>query len=136
MDNEIDRLHARAERSATEAQKTMLSLSSGGVAVFFTALTGQKADKLKFEEKLCVCTGALLFSAAVIAIMILWRADAQRAYFRGRMLTAKDDANRSRFKGLYDARHRTRGTAAKAYPFLFGVGMMTASAFTIIRTIS
>jgi hypothetical protein len=125
--------HDRAGQAGAERRRSLLSLSSGGVAAFFLALTGNAKDALTIVEKLALSAGAVFFGLAVLSGIWLWQVEAKRWYARARCEEAKTKTAKTRF---YKASRRwgtIRTFLSITQQTVFLLGVAAAIVFTISK---
>ena len=134
------KLHDRAAESAKEMRQIVLALSSGALAVFFLALTTDKAVEppLRLSEKVI-----LLFSLACMSLAVfasLWSAfvDAQWSYWWGRALEerAEDAQDKKAILVRQDRFHRYKRRGERVLLWAFALGVLLAAVYLASRIYS
>lgn len=130
-----DKLHDRAAESARETRQSVLTLSSGALAVFFVVLTSQKeiTPALTGGQK-----GIILGSLSCMALCVicsLWCAfaDAQWSYCWARELENRGDEDcmeHRRKKNLYHSQKRVSDGLSR---WFFGIGVVLAAIYLFSR---
>ena len=76
-----DTLHARAREAASEQRKLLISLSTGGVGVFFFSLTSTISPPISELQKYFISASLVFLASAILSGLYAWHADALRNYY-------------------------------------------------------
>jgi hypothetical protein len=126
-------LHDRSRAAGTELHKLLISLSTGTLAIYFLALTGEAKPPLSKDQKfLAIASVACVALAATSGILSMY-ADVRRFYLWGSALQAEDKTKRT---ALYKERDRwiTRDRwFAPTMGVFFIIGMLTSVIYGALR---
>ncbi|WP_157649779.1 hypothetical protein [Burkholderia ubonensis] len=125
--------HARAREAAGEKRRTLLSLSSGGVATFFFALTANEKGGLTLLQKVTLSCGASLFGTAVICGVLIWHAEVKRAYNAAKAQESTVKPTKSLIYGEYRRWTKIKKSLVFVQLTSFSLGIVAAVVFTISK---
>jgi hypothetical protein len=134
------KLHDRAAESAKETRQSVLTLSSGALAVFFLALTTDKAVEpaLKPFERWVILLSLTCMAVAVVSSLWCAYADAQWSYWWARAIEKRhEDAERYKdIEGLQDSYHGHKRVSETVLRWAFAVGVTLAAVYLFSRIYS
>lgn len=134
------KLHDRAAESAKETRQAVLTLSSGALAVFFLALTTDKAvdPPLNPFERWVILFSLTSMALAVVSSLWCAYADAKWSYWWACAIENRDkDAERRRsIESLKDSYHMHKRVSETILRWAFGVGVTLAAVYLFIRIYS
>ena len=125
-------LHDRARDSAVELHKTILSLSTGMVAVYFVALTTTTGPSLTALQQINVVIGIVVFSLSVFSGLVCSFADVRRNYCWANAIQAKNESS-TRFYKLRDRWLKLKNFTWTLTLVLFSLGMAFSLAYMLLR---
>jgi hypothetical protein len=126
-------LHDRSRAAGTELHKLLISLSTGTLAIYFLALTGEAKPPLTRNQKFLAITSVACVALAATSGILSMYADVRRFYLWGSALQTVDKTKRT---ALYKERDEwiTRDRRfAPAMGILFVVGMLTSVIYGTLR---
>jgi hypothetical protein len=126
-------LHDRARTAAEELHKLLLSLSTGGVAVYFLGLTGKIEPRLTTSQIATVLVATIGFAGAGLSGITCWYADCRRNYFWASALQTGDKLERSKFYRQRDRWLRTERVTANLLIGLFVLGVLVSALYVGFR---
>ncbi len=132
-DPDADILHERARESASEQRRALVSLSTGGVAVFVLALTAENKPALSVFQQIAVSLSLLLLSGAVLSGLLAWRFDAQRNYFWALAIQSTNPVLKEQNDALKRAYYAGLKRMNGALSVLFALGILAAAVFILCR---
>ena len=134
------KLHDRAAESAKETRQAILTLSSGALAVFFLALTTNKAVEpaLKPFERWVILLSLTCMAVAVVSSLWCAYADAQWSYWWARVIENRaEDAERRKFiEGRQDSYHVHKRVSESVLRWAFAIGVTLAAVYLFSRIYS
>ena len=126
-------LRDRSRASGFDLLKLLISLSTGGVATYFIALTGETRPQLNEAERWVVWISLSLMVSAVLVGLLGWTLDA--AFFR---YWAKSIENGENGSGIYWEKrqkfNRRRLFAIRLLPVLFLLGVIGSGVYVALRS--
>jgi hypothetical protein len=131
----VTQMHDRAGVSAGEYRKTLISLSTGSLAVFFLALTTKIDPGLSGAQKVLLMIALSAMSLSVLLGVAAWYADAQWAYAKGEKInpTPKKVKN---WQCEIDKWHGRKSRCDFVIPLSFVCGIIAATLYVVSRVIS
>jgi hypothetical protein len=125
-------LHDRARIAAEELHKLILSLSCGGVGVFFVSLTN-KENALSLPQKITVVSGVVFMSLAALSGIACWYADARRKYFWAIALQTEEKRKQSASYQARDRWLRIENGTARVLIWCFSAGIIASTIYLTLR---
>ncbi len=126
-------LHDRSRTAGTELHRLLVSLSTGTLAIYFLALTGEAKPPLTTNQKVAaIASVACVAMAAMFGILSMY-ADVRRFYLWGSALQATDKSEK---QALYKERDRwivRDRWFAPAMGYLFMLGMISSVIYGALR---
>jgi hypothetical protein len=126
-------LHDRSRAAGMELHRLLVSLSTGTLAIYFLALTGEAKPPLTPHQKLAAITSifCVAFSAA-FGILSMY-ADVRRFYFWASALQASDKNEKRTFYKERDTWIARDRILAPAMGTLFMIGMLSSLVYGALR---
>lgn len=130
-------LHDRAREAGSELRRMLMGLSSGSIGVLFLATTSEISPPLSKPEILFAVSTILAHSVSLVFALAAWRYDAKRNYFWALSLDdERSEGKKDIFTGLRYKFQKYMITTDLLAGVCFGVGVVTAVAYLLLRTIS
>lgn len=128
-------LHDRAREGAASLHRFLLSLSTGGVAAFFIAVTTDVDPPLSGLQQILVLVALVGLAVATAAGVIAWHADALRYYHWATALQASE-ADKSASYRLHAGYQARKKRAVSTLLVSFTVGIVSAVAYVAARVLA
>jgi hypothetical protein len=129
-------LHDRSRSQGSELHRFLLSLSTGTLAVYFLALTGEAKPPLTFPQRRTAIAGLACVALAVASGLLGMYADARRNYFWASALQRKE--NRQERSFLYKRRDQWLKTERISDVILtvsFMIGIIVSLIYMVLRVL-
>jgi hypothetical protein len=123
----------RANFRVLRYPKLLLSLSTGGVAVYFLGLTGKIEPRLTTSQIAAVSIATIGFADAGLSGISCWSADCRRNYFWASALQAEDKLERSKLYRQRDRWLRGERVTANLLISLFVLGVLVSALYIGLR---
>jgi hypothetical protein len=128
-----DALHSRAREAASEQRKLLISLATGGVGVFFLALTTNTTPPLTYYQQVLVTASLGFLSAAIAAGLFAWHADALRNYYWAQVEGGDQEKGGVRYDDLSGSWKRRLRWSTSVLIFAFLLGQLFAVVYILAR---
>lgn len=133
----VAELRARSRTTATDLLKTVVSLSTGAIAVIFAMLTDHDTDIQPGEQALAILLAVICFVAAVFAGLCGWLANSRRYYQESLAVEQESLSGKDR-----NPAHERRSQLLKAVqlacffalPIFFWLGVVFTGWYILLRT--
>lgn len=126
-------LHDRSRAVGTDLVKLVLSLSTGTLAIFFLALTGEAKPPLTLAQKTSAVASVAILGVAVFCGIISMYADTRRYYFWACALQTADKQQRDAHYRSRDAWLLSARLLAAAMGISFLLGMLSSIVYGVLR---
>lgn len=130
-------LRARSRTTATDLLKTVVSLSTGAIAVIFAMLTDQDTVIQPGDQALAILLAVVFFVAAVFAGLCGWLANSQR-YYQESLAVAQESLPKKERNSAYERWSRLLKAVQLAcffaFPIFFWLGVVFAGWYILLRT--
>lgn len=128
-------LHDRARKSGEELHKLVLSLSTGGVAVSFLALTGKVDPLLTRAQKGSVIAVLAALTIASVCGILGWYSDCHCNYCWAAALQCDDRKQKSALYKRRDTWLGLRRVTGSGLMIFFLAGTISAALYTLMRVL-
>lgn len=121
-------LHDRSRAAGMDLHRLLISLSTGTLAIYFLALTGEAKPPLTANQKLCAVISVVCVALSAACGIVSMYADVRRYYFWASALQTSDKPTK---RTLYRQRNRwlrRDRTLVPTMGILFISGMLSSLA--------
>jgi hypothetical protein len=126
-------LHDRSRAAGVELHKLLVSLSTGTLAIYFLALTGEAKPALTSHQKVAAIASILCVAFSATFGILSMYADVRRFYLWASALHTADKAEKSAFYKDRDAWLARDRIFAPAMGILFMLGMVSSVLYGVLR---
>jgi hypothetical protein len=128
-------LHDRSRAAGLDLHRLVISLSTGTLAIYFLALTGEAKPALTLNQKVCAVVSVVCVAFAAACGIISMYADVRRYYFWASALQTSDKSKKGMLYRQRDRWARRDQRLMPAMGILFVSGMLSSLVYGALRVL-